>query len=124
MQIAEDKKKNKKRIAVTGKRQITIPVAFFNQLGIEKEVDCHVQDGKLIISRAESGNNGEFAEQILADLIAQGLEGKDLMDKFKKMNRAIRPAVEQMLADADKAVLAKASLAGMSDVFGKENIDA
>jgi len=121
MQTTGDRKLIKKRIAVSGKRQITIPIEFFNQLGIEKEVECRVQEGNLIICRAIPEAHGEFAEQILADLIAQGLQGEELMKQFRQINRAIRPAVEELLADADRAASGKARLAGMSDVFGSEN---
>ena len=121
MQTTGNKKLVKKRIAVSGKRQITIPIEFYNQLGIENEVECHVQGERLIICRATPEAHGEFAEQILADLIAQGLHGEELMKQFRLVNRSIRPAVEELLADADKAASGKARLVGMSDVFGSEN---
>lgn len=123
MQAIKSKKLTKKRIAVSEKRQITIPIEFFNQLGIEKEVECYVQDGSLIIRRASLESNGEFSEQILADLIAQGLHGDELMTRFRDMNRAIRPAVKVLIAEADKAAAKKAELASMSDVFGSESED-
>jgi bifunctional DNA-binding transcriptional regulator/antitoxin component of YhaV-PrlF toxin-antitoxin module len=34
----------KNRVSVSQKRQITIPVEFYNSLGIEKEVECYVQN--------------------------------------------------------------------------------
>lgn len=121
MQAIKSRKLTKKRIAVSEKRQITIPIEFFNQLGIEREVECYVQDGSLIIRRASLESNGEFSEQILADLIAQGLHGDELMTRFRDMNRAIRPAVKVLIAEADKAAAKKAELASMSDVFGSES---
>ena len=121
MQAIKSRKLTKKRIAVSGKRQITIPIEFFNQLGIEKEVECFVQDGSLIIRRAPPETHVEIAEQILADLIAQGLHGDELMTQFRQLNRAIRPAVEVLIAEADKAAAKKAELASMSDVFGSES---
>jgi hypothetical protein len=48
--------------------------------------------------------SGEFDEEILADLISEGYTGKELLERFKKMRRAIRPAVEAMLADIEAAV--------------------
>ncbi len=121
MQTTGNKKLVKKRIAVSGKRQITIPIEFYNQLGIENEVECYLQGESLIIRRAIPEAHREFAEQILADLIAQGLQGEELMKQFRLINRSIRPAVEELLADADKAASGKARLVGMSDVFGSEN---
>ena len=120
MQTQGDKKLNNKRIAVSGKRQITIPIEFFKQLGIENEVECHMQGESLIIRRAAPQTQSEFAEQILADLIEKGLQGEELMKQFRKINRAVRPAVEELIADADRAASGKTKLAGMSDVFGQE----
>ena len=44
---------------------------------------------------------GEFDEEILADLISQGLSGDDLLKKFKEIRRKIRPAVERLLDEAN-----------------------
>jgi bifunctional DNA-binding transcriptional regulator/antitoxin component of YhaV-PrlF toxin-antitoxin module len=111
----------KKRIAVSGKRQITIPIEFFSQLGIEKEVECYVRNGSLIIRPAVPETSGEFAEQILADLIAQGFQGDALFQRFKQTNRAVRPAVEKMLAEADDIASEKTTGATLADVFGSED---
>ncbi len=37
-----------------------------------------------------------------ADLINQGYTGKKLLEEFKKANRKVRPAVEQLIKEADK----------------------
>lgn len=123
MQAIKTRELTKKRIAVSGKRQITIPIEFYNKLGIEKEVECYVQDGSLIIRRASPETNGDFSEQILAELVTQGLNGDELLTKFRKINRAIRPAVEELIAEADKAAAKKAELASLSEVFGSESED-
>jgi bifunctional DNA-binding transcriptional regulator/antitoxin component of YhaV-PrlF toxin-antitoxin module len=70
----------KKRISVSQKRQITIPMEFYNSLGIDKEVECYVQNNAIVI-RPVRESSGEFDEQILADLIAQGLSGQELLDQ-------------------------------------------
>ena len=62
------------------------------------EVDCHVRNGALIITPIRPEPTGEFAEEILADLVAQGLSGKQLLDKFAEMNRKVRPAVQALIA--------------------------
>ena len=46
--------------------------------------------------------NSYFSEEILADLIQQGYSGEKLLSEFKKMNRKIRPAVENIIEEADK----------------------
>jgi len=90
----------KKRISVSQKRQITIPLEFFNNLGIKNEVDCFIQNNQLIIKPAQ--DSGEFDEQILSDLISQGLSGEELLVKFKETRRHVRPAVESLLAEGER----------------------
>ena len=109
----------KKRISVSQKRQITIPIEFYNSVGIDKEVECYVQNNAIII-RPIRESSGEFDEQILADLIAQGLSGQELLDKFKETRRQIRPAVERLLDEARLAAQGQASSEAYEDVFGPE----
>ena len=89
----------KKRISVSQKCQITIPIEFFNSIGIDKEVDCYVQNNAIVIRPAHE-SVGEFDEQILADLISQGLSGQELLARFKEARHQIRPAVESLLEEA------------------------
>ena len=110
----------KKRISVSQKRQITIPIEFYNRLGIEKEVECFIQNNALVI-RPVREYSGEFDEQILADLISQGLSGQELLKKFKEMRRQVRPAVEHLLDEARLAATGKVHFSTYDDVFGTEN---
>lgn len=110
----------KKRISVSQKRQITIPIEFFNRLGIEKEVECYLQNNALVI-RPVRENSGEFDEQILADLIAQGLSGQELLERFKEMRRKVRPAVERLLDEARLAAAGKTQFYTYGDVFSSED---
>ena len=48
-------------------------------------------------------SGGEFAEQILAELIDEGLSGEALLSKFKERQAQIRPAAEAMLHNAEKS---------------------
>ena len=110
----------KKRISVSTKRQITIPIEFFNKLGIEKEVECYVHDNAIVIRPVREGG-GEFDEQILADLISQGISGPELLAKFKEMRRQIRPAVDCLLDEARLAADGKKQAYTYEDVFGAED---
>ena len=121
MQHAMEGATMKKRVTVSGKRQITIPAEFFRQLGIDKEVECYVRNGSLIIRPATTESGGEFAEQILADLIAQGLQGNELMERFKQVNRSMRPAAERLIAEANDIASGKTSSATMEQIFGGED---
>ena len=112
----------KKRISVSQKRQITIPIEFFNSVGIEKEVECYVQNNAIVI-RPVRENSGEFDEQILADLISQGFSGQELLARFKEAHRQIRPAVERLLDEARLAAGGKAQFSTYQDVFCSEEND-
>jgi hypothetical protein len=109
----------KKRISVSQKRQITIPIEFFNSIGIDKEVDCYVQNNAIIIRSVHEGV-GEFDEQILADLISQGLSGQELLARFKDARNQIRPAVENLLEKAHLAADGKTQFSTYKDVFDTE----
>jgi bifunctional DNA-binding transcriptional regulator/antitoxin component of YhaV-PrlF toxin-antitoxin module len=109
----------KKRISVSQKRQITIPIDFYNSVGIDKEVECYVQNNAIVI-RPVRESGGEFDELILADLIAQGLSGQELLDKFKESRRKIRPAVQRLLEEARLAAQGQTSSDSYEGVFGSE----
>lgn len=110
----------KKRISVSQKRQITIPIEFFNSLGIQTEVECYVQNNAMVIRPVRDGG-GEFDEQILADLISQGLSGQELLAKFKETRRQIRPAVERLLDEARLAAAGETQAFTYENVFGVED---
>ena len=109
----------KKRISVSQKRQITIPIEFYNSVGIDKEVECYVQNNAIVI-RPVRESGGEFDELILADLIAQGFSGQELLDKFKESRLQIRPAVERLLDEARLAAQGQAPSNSYEDIFGSE----
>lgn len=109
----------KKRISVSKKRQITIPIEFYNIVGIDKEVECYVQNNAIVI-RPVRESDGEFDELILADLITQGLSGQGLLDKFKETRRQVRPAVERLLDEAQLAAQGKTPSNTYEDVFSPE----
>ena len=93
----------KKIVSISSKRQITIPQKFFAMLGFDTEAECVVRGNELVIRPARHNSGGEFAEQILADLIGRGLSGNELLSAFKETQAKIRPAVEAMIAEADSA---------------------
>ena len=107
-----------KKVTITSKRQFTIPQKFFTELGFDREAICTLGDGMLIIEPAKSENGGEFAEQILADLIAEGYSGQDLLSEFKSRQAKVRPAVEKMLKTAKDAANGIGEYYSYEDVFG------
>ena len=71
-----------KKVSISAKRQITIPQKFFAMLGFDTEAECMVRGNELVIRPVRTNTGGEFAEQILADLIASGYSGNDLLEGF------------------------------------------
>ena len=111
---------NAKKISISAKRQITIPQKFYSLLGFGDEAECIVRGNELVIRPVKNNAGGEFAEQILADLIAQGLNGDTLLKRFKEEQKKIRPAVEALLGEASKAASSDAPCETYADVFGAE----
>ena len=85
-------------------------------------MDCYVQNNAIII-RPIRNDGGEFAEEILSDLISQGFSGNELLKKFKEIRREIRPAIENLLEESVAAVRGQAPYFTYQDVFGTEDAD-
>lgn len=109
-----------KKVSISAKRQITIPQKFFTMLGFDTEAECMVRGNELVIRPVKKNTGGEFAEQILADLISRGYSGTELLDRFKKAQKEIRPAVETMLAEAERVADSESGYQTYDDVFGAE----
>jgi len=110
----------RKIISVSGKRQVTIPQKYFEALGFSNEAECILQNNAIVIRPIKENSGSEFSEQILADLIAQGLSGQELLTKFKEMSKKIVPAMEKLINEADSIVKGEKRGANMADVFGAE----
>ena len=110
-----------KRVTITSKRQFTIPQKFYTELGFGREAICTIGDGMLIIQPATYvSGSGEFAEQILSDLIAEGLSGQELLDEFKTRQAKVRPAIEAMLEEAKAVASGNGEYSTYDDIFGAE----
>ena len=111
---------NRKTIRISEKRQLTIPQKFFEALGFSTEAECILRGNEIVLRPVREQGGGEFAEQILADLIAQGFSGDQLLTEFKKMQKKVRPAVEVMLTQAERAARGESESSSYEDVFGTE----
>lgn len=110
-----------KRLSISSKRQITIPQKFYTMLGFDNEAECIVRGDELILRPIKNVSGGEFAEQILAELISKGLQGEELFSAFKAEQRKIRPAVGSMLAAAESAANGSGEYSTYEDVFNTED---
>ena len=109
-----------KKVSISAKRQITIPQKFFTLLGFDDEAECVVRGNELVIRPVKESSGGEFAEQILTDLVKRGLSGDELIKAFKAEQKKVRPAVEEMLTEAKNAADGNAEYSTYNDVFGTE----
>lgn len=109
-----------KILSVSSKRQITIPQKFYKSLGLGSEVECIMRKDELILRPVKIGSGGEFAEQILADLIREGITGEALLAAFKERQARIRSAVKAMLAEAKSVAQGQGEYASYEDIFESE----
>ncbi len=93
-----------KRAKVSSKRQVTIPQRFFEEAGIKDEVEFGIRGNNIIIRPVrENAGDAHFADLILADLIAEGYGGEELLAKFRERQAEIRNAAKHLIAEAQQA---------------------
>ena len=119
--VQEEYRLGKKIVSISSKRQITIPQKFFTALGFNDEAECVVRGNELVIRPVQVASGGEFAEQILADLIKAGLSGEALLVAFKKKQAQVRPAVQAMIEEAESVARGVGEYSSYEDVFGLED---
>lgn len=119
--IAKGMPMEKKRVSISAKRQITLPQKFFAALGFSNEAECYIRNDEIVIRPVKQEAGGEFAEQILADLISQGYSGDELLSRFKTEQRKVRPAVLKMIEDAENVASGKGDSLSFDEVFGSED---
>lgn len=105
MSVMDEPGKNRqprrKRISVSSKRQINIPKDFFDTLHIGKEMIAELH-GNSIVLKPVKDNYVDFSKEILADIIAEGYTGEDILKEFEFRKAQIPMALEQLVEDAHK----------------------
>lgn len=56
-----------------------------------------MRGNELVLRPVKENTSGEFAEQVLADLIRQGYSGEELLEKFKQTQRKSVRQLKQCL---------------------------
>ena len=108
---------DRKIVSVTGNRQITIPIRYYNALNFGKEAECLLTDDAVVI-RPLFASDDSFTMEILKDLVSQGYSGNELIEKVESQRGRIRGAVETLIDEADKIAAGKRKSATTEDVFG------
>jgi len=110
---------DRKIINVTGKRQITIPLKFYEKLGFGKEIECFLTDDSVVL-RPFLNSDDNFTMEILKDLVSQGYNGDELLAKFVERRADIKKAIGILIEEADEIAEGKRQGASTKDIFGEE----
>jgi len=109
----------RKIINVTGKRQVTIPLKFYEKLRFGKEVECFLTDDAIVLRPFSNPDDG-FTMEILKDLVSQGLNGDELLERFTEQRANIKKAVSMLINEADEIAEGKQKSVTSKDIFGDE----
>lgn len=86
----------RKKIAVSTKRQMTIPKQFYDELNLGNEVICEMVDNSLVIKPVLE--DVDFSQYILEDLIKEGYEaGEEMIKEFTYRKSQLGDAVQRMI---------------------------
>ncbi|MCL6663503.1 AbrB/MazE/SpoVT family DNA-binding domain-containing protein [Paenibacillus amylolyticus] len=110
--------KKVKRIAVSSKRQISIPKEFYDVLEIGEEVLLELYGNHMVI-RPSRENFDDFSENILNDLISEGYTGTELLAEFKNRKGQLGKAVNLLIEETK----IKGERTTIDDLFGDEDDD-
>jgi len=109
----------RKIINVTGKRQVTIPLKFYEKLRFGKEIECVLTDDAIVLRPISTSDDG-FTMEILKDLVAQGYSGDELISRFAEQRTNIYNALGTLIDEADEIAVGKRKGATTEEIFGWE----
>ena len=118
MSALENTAMERKIINITGKRQVTIPLRFYERLRFGKEVECVLTDNAIVLRPLSNSDDG-FTMEILKDLVSQGYSGDELLTKFAEQRANIRKAIDIMINEADEIATGKRKGATTEELFGE-----
>lgn len=93
-------------IKITAKRQLTIPKAFFDHLGIEDTVHAFLLDDGILIKPAKRRAIQEIdVELIVRNVINEGYNGNEMAEeiayRIKKYNESVDRKIQEFLNDME-----------------------
>ncbi|MFC5560218.1 hypothetical protein ACFPN4_14205 [Ureibacillus thermophilus] len=95
-----------KKVKISEQRQITIPEEFYDALNFQHEVIIEFIGKAIVILPNETVNfledieEVDFSVDILRDLVSQGYEGEELIQKFIEIKAEIPKALERIKQEA------------------------
>lgn len=78
---------------VSSKGQVSIPSAWLKSLGFNEYATIVFTDDGILVKPVELSDNDEFDAIILRELIAQGLQGDELVDAWAAEKNVLRQGV-------------------------------
>ncbi|WP_102336489.1 AbrB/MazE/SpoVT family DNA-binding domain-containing protein [Salimicrobium jeotgali] len=114
--MAQGPRKKSRRIAISNKRQITLPKEYYDYLEMDTEANIELEGNKIVITPVRETND-DFSEFILKDLIDEGYGGDELLQEFNRRKNNIRPAVEAWIKDAQENA---EDVDSVSDLFDED----
>lgn len=85
-----------KYVRITGKRQITIPKEFYDQLRMGTVLHAWIKDGRLVLEPLRADDPIDFAQEIINDLADSGLTGAELKREFSRRREGIMAALKAL----------------------------
>ena len=119
MHSTEDVVMERKIINITGKRQVTIPLKFYEKLSFGKEVECFLTEDSIVL-RPLLHSDDNFTMEILKDLVSQGFSGNELLEKFAEQRNNIKKAIGLLIDEADEIADGKRRSVATKDIFEEE----
>lgn len=116
----EKAKVKPKKISVSVKRQITIPIEYYNALNIGDEVECMMIDDSIVIKPVKDNSLDEYSEFILKDILEEGYKKEEILEEFRKRRNELKYAAKEMVKEMDKVAEDSEKYATMEDIFGEE----
>ncbi|WP_180326755.1 AbrB/MazE/SpoVT family DNA-binding domain-containing protein [Raoultibacter phocaeensis] len=78
---------------ISSKGQVSIPKAWLESRGFNEYATIVFTDEGILVKPVELSDNDEFDALILRELIAQGLEGDELVDAWAAEKQALREGI-------------------------------
>ena len=89
-----------KYVRITGKRQVTIPKEFFDQLDMGTILHAYVEGRRLVFEPVHSEDPMDFSQLIINDLVDEGLTGEALKAEFAKRREGMMAAMRELVVEA------------------------